>query len=108
MKPHEAIDRRSLEMDLAIASRLRQCPELLHGVRQIHARWSLSADASVRPVLDEWKLILDGPFEEILGVLEGTDERSVRLRQSSPFCGILTNGERTRILLENRHDQRAA
>jgi hypothetical protein len=67
-----------------------------------------SCDASVRPVFEEWRAILDGPKSGVFAVLEGVDERSMRLRQSSPFCGILTPAERTAILMSYRHDQRAA
>jgi hypothetical protein len=33
-------------------------------------------------------------------MLESTDERATRLRQSSPFCGILSPAERIAIIRE--------
>lgn len=42
--------------------------------------------------------MLDGPFERLLALLESEDERATRLRQSSPFCGIVTPDERRAIL----------
>ena len=108
MNPHSAIDARSLEMDRLIARRLREDPAVLDKARSVLARWTASCDDSVRPVLAEWRDILDGPLSGVLAMLEGEDERSVRLRQSSPFCGILTPAERTAILMSHAHDQRAA
>jgi hypothetical protein len=108
MNPHSAIDARSLEMDRLIAKRLRENPAVLDKARDVLAKWMTSCDASVRPVFDEWCAILDGPISGVFAVLEGEDERSMRLRQSSPFCGILTPAERTAILMSYRHDQRAA
>jgi hypothetical protein len=108
MNPHSAIDARSLEMDRLIARRLRENPAVLDQARKVLENWLGSCDASVRPVFEEWRAILDGPLSGVFGVLQGEDERSMRLRQSSPFCGILTPAERTSILMSHRHDQRAA
>jgi hypothetical protein len=108
MNSHTAIDARSLEMDRLIAKRLRENPAVLDKARGVLANWLASCDASVRPAFEEWRSILDGPLSGVFAVLEGEDERSVRLRQSSPFCGILTPAERTAILLSHQHDQRAA
>jgi hypothetical protein len=108
MNPHQAIDARSLDMDRLIAQRLRENPAVLDKARSVLAKWMTSCDASVRPVFEEWRAILGGPISGVFAVLEGVDERSMRLRQSSPFCGILTPAERTAILMSYRHDQRAA
>jgi len=104
MHCHEAIDRRSLEMDRIIARRLDEQPHLLEKARTTLNRWLDGADPSVMPTLQEWNLILCKPLHEIQETLRGEDERSCRLRQSSPFCGILTSAERTRILMA--YDQR--
>ena len=108
MNPHSAIDARSLAMDRLIADRLRKDPAVLVKARNVLERWLASCDDSVRPVFEEWRAILDGPLSVIIETLEGEDEDSVRLRQSSPFCGILTPAERTAILMSHAHDQRAA
>ncbi|MEI6537775.1 MAG: hypothetical protein WCN98_20705 [Verrucomicrobiaceae bacterium] len=107
MNPHQAIDARSLDMDRLIAQRLRENPAVLDKARSVLAKWMTSCDASVRPVFEEWRAILDGPISGVFAVLEGVDERSMRLRQSSPFCGILTPAERTAILMSHWRDQRA-
>ena len=108
MNSHATIDARSLEMDRLIAQRLRENPAILDKAKSVLHRWLQSCDASVRPVFEEWQAILDGPISDVFAALEGEDEKSVRLRQSSPFCGILTPAERTAILMSHWHDQRAA
>ncbi|MBU3665173.1 MAG: hypothetical protein FGM15_04750 [Chthoniobacterales bacterium] len=95
-------------MDRLIAKRLQNNPSVLLKARQVLGNWLASCDDSVRPALEEWRGILDGPLSGILAALESEDERSIRLRQSSPFCGILTTAERTAILMSHHHDQRAA
>ena len=106
MNPHSAIDARSLDMDLLIAQRLRENPAVLDKARSVLAKWMTSCDASVRPVFEEWRAILEGPLSGVLATLEGEDEKSARLRQSSPFCGILTPAERTAILMSHWHEER--
>jgi hypothetical protein len=99
MNPHGAIDGRMLEMDRLIAGRLRQNPSAVIGkAHSVLENWLQSCDESARPAFDEWRKILEGPVAQILETLEGTDERSMRLRQSSPFCGIITPEERSAIL----------
>ncbi|HEX7192950.1 MAG TPA: hypothetical protein VF381_15380 [Thermoanaerobaculia bacterium] len=46
---------------------------------------------------EEWLRILDRPWEEIREILLSESEDSRRLRQSDPFCGILTPQERWQI-----------
>jgi hypothetical protein len=103
MSLHSLLDRRALEMDRIVAQRLDENPEAVLGVaRKNLERWLGLCDASVRSALMEWKEILQRPPERVREVLLGEDEDSARLRQSSPFCGILTPGERTEILMRFR------
>jgi len=103
MKPaktrsHEWIDQRSLALDRAIAEILRSQPELLGRAKTTLARWVEQRQPSVPPVLLEWKEILDHwPLDKILALLESADETARRLRQSSPFCGILSSERRLAI-----------
>ena len=41
---------------------------------------------------------LQRPLPEVISVLLSTDQRATRLRQSSPFAGLLSVSERTEIL----------
>jgi hypothetical protein len=97
-RTHEWIDRRSLALDLAIAQMLRAQPELLQRAKSTLERWIKQRQPSVPPVLLEWREILDGwGFEKILEFLTSTGERPRRLRQSSPFCGILSPEQRLAV-----------
>lgn len=108
MKDHRLIDQRSLAFDRRIAEELRRDPALIERARSNVARWMPTASTGVRRVLQEWQEILDGPFAEVLAMLEATDERATRLRQSSPFTSILSPAERTRIIQEfQRHESSA-
>jgi hypothetical protein len=101
MRSHEWIDQRSLTLDRAIAEKLRAQPRLLDRGRVTLERWLQQRSQAAPAVLLEWKEILNGwPLERILDLLEGADQSARRLRQSSPFCGILTPAERLAILKE--------
>jgi hypothetical protein len=103
MRPrtHAWIDQRSLALDRAIAQTLRAQPQMLERVKATLGRWIEQRQASVPPVLIEWREILDDwSLEKILDLLTSADERPRRLRQSSPFCGILSPEERLAIFKE--------
>ncbi|MDW8310234.1 MAG: hypothetical protein RMK20_12750 [Verrucomicrobiales bacterium] len=100
MKHHRLIDERSLAFDRLTAAKVAANPELVARARATLQRWLGSCSPRVRPVLLEWQAVLDGPLDELLALLTATDERATRLRQSSPFAGILTPAERTAILKE--------
>jgi hypothetical protein len=44
--------------------------------------------------LDEWERLLEGPPINLVDVFLGADERSIDLRQVSPFAGALSDDER--------------
>ena len=98
MKDHRLIDERSLAFDRLIAAKLRANPALVEKARENLRRRLATAAPAVRPALQERQFLLDGPLDTLLLTLENTDPRATRLRQSSPFCGILMRAERTRIL----------
>lgn len=100
MKDHRLIDERSLAFDRLIAAKLRANPALLEKARSNVARWLESSTPAAPAAFREWQHILDGPFDSILAQLESTDQRATRLRQSSPFAGLLTEDERWEILRE--------
>lgn len=109
MKDHRLIDERSLAFHRLVAEKLRTCPALLDLARANLERWETSASPRVRPVLAEWRALIDSTLDELLAVLTGEDERATRLRQSSPFAGALTSGERFSILREfQTRESRAA
>ena len=92
-------------MDRLIAERLRGDPAVLAKAHKVLEKWIASCEESVRHTLGEWRSILDGPLPGIIEALEGEDENSVRLRQSSSFCGILTPAKRASILMPHARDR---
>jgi hypothetical protein len=101
MRSHEWIDERSLALDRQVAAKLRADPSLLGRARTTLDRWLAQRPSAVPPALREWQEILSRwPLERILELLASSDEDPRRLRQSSPFCGILSPEERLAILKE--------
>jgi hypothetical protein len=101
MRSHEWIDARSLALDLAVAGKLRAEPDLLDRARRTLDRWLEQRRPAVPAVLLEWHEILTRwPLGRILDLLTSSDETPRRLRQSSPFCGILSPEERLAIFKE--------
>ena len=97
-RSHVWIDQRSLALDQAVAVKLRTQPELLQLAKDTLQNWIRQRQPNVPGVLIEWQGILNTwSFEEILALLTSSDQEPTRLRQSSPFCGILTQEERTAI-----------
>lgn len=104
MRSHQWIDRRSLALHEAVAAKLAERPELLDVARDNVERWL--RDRPV-PALMEWRdLLQHEPLSAILDVLRSRSEAATRLRQSSPFAGVLTSEERDAIL--RRHEPRSA
>lgn len=98
MRSHQWIDQRSLALHSAVASKLEARPELLEVAKQNLRRW-----LSTRPVaaLLEWQDVLDrAPLSDVIGILRSASADAARLRQSSPFPGVLSPTERRSILDE--------
>ena len=93
---HSRLDERSLAMHQLIAKKLQANPALLDKARHNMRRWQAS-DGSARLALAEWEQILRGPVNQVAQFLSERSERATRLRQSSPFAGILTEAERRAI-----------
>jgi hypothetical protein len=102
---HDRIDARSLAFGRLIAARLSADPDLIGVARANLARWATKCGPQASPALTEWGEALRGPVGSVIEVLTGTDQRSVRLRQSNPFAGLLTPAERTAVIQQfRRHD----
>ena len=109
VKDHRLIDERSLALHRRIAERLRENPALIDVARDNIDRWLQDCAPGACPALLEWQSILKGSIEGVLDALLATNERAVRLRQSTPFAGCLDPIERTAILMEfQRRESRAA
>jgi hypothetical protein len=107
---HELIDEISLELGRCTATRLRQQPELLQLAHENLARWTrlnASAPALLR-CYAEWREILEQPLEEICQLLSSETEEGRRLRQNSPFAGVLSAHEVWELKQRFRHATTAA
>ena len=104
---HQAIDERSLAMARAIAEKIDRDPRRagLDRAREVCARWGEIAPAAA---VEEWAGILAGSWEEVRPVLLDPSEEGRRLRQSHPFCGVLSPRERWAIYREFRGYEQAA
>jgi hypothetical protein len=93
MKSHQDIDKRSLALAQAVAEKIDADPSRqgLVRARATCARWA--ADGSNRAAR-EWQVLLANSWEEIRRLLLGVNEESTRLRQSNPFCDVLSPKER--------------
>ena len=96
MRGHDWIDRRSLALHKAVAAKLEAQPQLLDVPRLDLQRWLRTSSATA---LLEWARLLDTtPLPDLLALLRSPDDDAARLRQSSPFAGLLTPEERQAIL----------
>lgn len=104
MRSHEWIDQRSLALHEAVAAKLEAEPRLLGVARANLQRWLAARPAAA---LREWQDLLDRTsLPGLLALLRSPDEHAARLRQSSPFAGLLTPVERQAIL--NQYESRRA
>jgi len=96
MKTHEQIDERSLALARAVVEKIDRDPARrgLDKARATCRRWFRQGPS---PAVREWLEILERPWEEIRAVLLEDSQEGQRLRQSDPFCGILTATERWAI-----------
>jgi hypothetical protein len=93
---HSRLDERSLALHELVARKVQAAPALLDKARGNLRRWQ---DASGSPSLafEEWEQILRSPVDQVTAFLVERSERATRLRESSPFCGILTEDERRAV-----------
>jgi hypothetical protein len=107
MKTHEQIDRRSLLLAKAVAGKIDADPKRkgLDLARSVCERWL--ARQSGGPAVREWREILKRPWSQVRRVLLDESEEGQRLRQSTPFCGILTPKERWDIYRTFRDEESA-
>ena len=96
MKTHREIEERSLILTRAIVNKIDADPQRA-GIARARTNCQRWYDERHEPAVREWIEILEQPWESIRGILLDATEEGRRLRQSNPFCGILTPRERWRI-----------
>jgi hypothetical protein len=92
---HEVLDQISMALAQRVAAGLPDRPEWLDTARQNLARWrQLNAGApGLLRCYGEWEELLARPVEEICSALTATTSHGQRLRQNSPFAGVLSPAE---------------
>jgi transcriptional regulator with XRE-family HTH domain len=91
-------ERRSLALHRAIADRLERDPAwVLDRARRTLDRMRAVASLDSQPVR-EWAVILDRPPTALAEVLTDPSPWARELRHVTPFAGVLSAGERARIL----------
>jgi hypothetical protein len=101
---HDLIDRRGLELNKLVAEKILQQPELMDLVRNRLERTLSEArlSESSKDALREWQKILSThSLHEVLKILTEDSDEGQRLRQSSPFSGILSQRERLEVFRRN-------
>ena len=92
---HQRREAQSLAMHREIAARVREDPSLLYVPKRNLARWQArQGRGPLGAAYSEWEHILATlDLESLLTLITREDEEARRLRQSSPFAGILTPRE---------------
>lgn len=95
-------------MHRLVAQKIRAEPTLADRVRATLAKWLHAASPRSQPYLREWQRLFDAGIDAALAVATEDSERGAAMRQSSPFCGVLTNKERFGFLAEWKRPPSAA
>jgi hypothetical protein len=94
---HRIAEARSLAMHTMIAKKIVRDPTLLEVPRDNLERWRARWSHKPPRWWHEWRQLLDRPWPQIAALITEPSEHAARLRQSSPFAGVLTDAERARI-----------
>lgn len=95
---HARLDARSLALHQLVAEKIRRDASVIDIARSNIVRWHAESGVPIESSAHaEWLGLLDGPIDQLLGVLESDDQHATRLRQSTPFSGILTPAEREAV-----------
>ena len=84
-------------MHCLAARKIEHNPALLDQVRRTLDVWRSRYGDDTPRALDEWKAILRQPWPGIAAFITDQGERAMRLRQSTPFAGVLSARERERV-----------
>mgnify|MGYP001820582049 FL=1 len=85
---HSLAEGRSLALHHAVAERVRADPSLVERARRRVEGWLVDGTVA-RAYAEAWREILARPVEEVARLLEDPGEEARRLRQTSPFAGVL-------------------
>lgn len=95
---HARRDDEKLRLHYAVARELLRDPERVLAIAKDNLRRWLSRDADA-PCYEEWNEILRASsVEEVVALITADTEDARRLRQSTPFVGVVPREERDTIL----------
>jgi hypothetical protein len=100
---HDRNERFSLLLHRELARAIETDAGVLARGRRNIVRWQAAHGRSVQ-AWDEWLKLLDAGTDVILNAMLDEGEEGIRLRQSSPFAGIIPNRRRWELLKES-HDE---
>jgi hypothetical protein len=102
---HSCTDQVSLELGHRVAEKLRGQPALVDFARANLARWSQqnSSAPSLLRCYAEWQQVLSRPLGDICNLLCSESDNAQRLRQNSPFAGVLSPTEVWEVKSSFRH-----
>jgi hypothetical protein len=105
--PHAIIDKINAAQDRLIARKLRQSPKPLKIAKLNLKRWIAKHSSAVPTPFTEWhRLLTFLDANEVADFLCSDTPMARRLRQSSPFAGVLTEAEIRRI--RQKHEKAGA
>jgi hypothetical protein len=107
---HEYQDRVSLEIARRVAAGLPDHPEWIELARTNLDNWTARNHDAPRLLrnYEEWRHLLELPLAELCEVLTAATDEGQRLRQSSPFAGVLSAQEVWDIKRRIRDESSAA
>jgi hypothetical protein len=97
---HQWHDQLGLLYHLALAEKIRVCPELCNVAVENIDRWLSRNEypASAVRALMAWRdLLTKAPLEQLIEAMTDPSEQGHQVRQNTPFAGILTQQERRQI-----------
>lgn len=94
---HQLLDARSLALHCKIVQKINKDHSLLQIPHQNLKRWRKNSQEQIPGYINEWENILEQPWTNVAAFITNFSEKARRLRQSSPFAGVLSPKERKLI-----------
>lgn len=101
-------ERVSYELHRAVAEKVLKEPEIVLNKARLNlkATGERTRGTLAQGWVNEWESLLNGDVNELVDVMLRPDERSIDLRQMTPFAGVLSQEER--VLAIHKASRRAS
>ncbi len=97
-------DKRSLAYHRAIVDALNEDPDPVYARARKNLEKLSNMHACARQLLDQWRLWLNFPIERLTENMLDPNLQAREMRQVSPFSGVLSSEQRSRILRQFRKE----